>query len=189
MITPQIEIWKSDFGKEWVERNLPNIDISARARTFRKILKGLNIFSVLEIGCSAGQNLDALADIAYARYGLDPMECIVGRDEGGLQTRVGDIFEIPAKEPCFDLLLTCGTMMHVAPHDMLKAVTEVRRASKGYILTIEYFADKDEAIPWRGYDNLLFKRNYADYFPNLISRGDLNNGSGFDHCSYWLFKK
>ena len=87
MITPQIEIWKSDFGKEWVERNLPNIDISARARTFRKILKGLNIFSVLEIGCSAGQNLDALADIAYARYGLDPMECIVGRDEGGLQTR------------------------------------------------------------------------------------------------------
>jgi len=189
MITPQIEIWKSDFGKEWVERNLPNIDISARARTFRKILKGLNIFSVLEIGCSAGQNLDALADIAYARYGLDPMECIVGRDEGGLQTRVGDIFEIPAKEPCFDLLLTCGTMMHVAPHDMLKAVTEMRRASKGYILTIEYYAEKDEAIPWRGYDNLLFKRNYADYFPNLISRGDLNNGSGFDHCSYWLFKK
>jgi hypothetical protein len=67
--------------------------------------------------------------------------------------------------------------------------------SKRYILAIEYFAQEETAIHYRGHDNLLWKRDfpqhYRSQFPDLalIRSGCWGPEDGFDRTHWWLLEK
>lgn len=189
--TEQIEIWKSDFGRAWVDRNC--VDPVSRVDAFRTMLNGLPIGNVLEVGCAQGHNLIALSNVSsnYSLCGIEPNQYAIETAKGqGLDVRNGNCFKIPFDNNAFDLVFTAGVLMHVAPEDLSEALTEISRVSRAYILVIEYRATADENPIYRGYDRLLYKRNYGvllrTHGLNYIRRGHWGKGSGFDGCSWWL---
>ena len=68
-------------------------------------------------------------------------------------------------------------------------------SSKKYILSIEYYSDKIQSIPYRGLKDALFKRPFSftwqKQYPSLsiINQGFLTKDQGFDNCHWWLFQK
>ena len=57
-MTQQLNAWKSEFGDAYTDRNLGEPE--RRITAFTKMLEGLDIQKILEVGCNRGNNLVAL---------------------------------------------------------------------------------------------------------------------------------
>ena len=101
----------------------------------------------------------------------------------------GDCFQLPFGDGEFDLVFTCGVLMHVAQGDLPRAAQELSRVSSKYVLIIEYYSPEEVAIPYHGHSDLLFKRDYQSFLPNLVQKGFLSRAEGFDECTTFLFQK
>lgn len=72
---------------------------------------------------------------------------------------------------------------------------EIARVSSAYILAIEYFAEEDTEVTYRGNSGLLWKRDFWKHYtfavPHLVlmRSGYWAKEDGFDRCHYWLMKK
>lgn len=195
--TRQLEKWESSFGVEYTDRNI--IPPENRIESFKKIVHGLKLKSILEVGCNVGHNLIALLKIGdFKLIGLEPLKYAVlkGRTMSNqISILEGDIFDIPFKDNYFDLVFTSGVLIHIHLKNLMDAIDELYRVSKNYILAIEYCAVKETTITYRGNNELLWKRNFKKHFldryPKLeiIKEGYLDKEDGFDRTHWWLFKK
>jgi pseudaminic acid biosynthesis-associated methylase len=198
MTSKQIDHWKSSFGNEYTERN--EINPVTRLPAFKEMLSECLVGSVLEVGCNKGHNLITLSH-------MFPTSNLVGLDPNKQALRVarssttdacfmeGVCSDIPFKDSFFDLVMTCGVLIHVPLQDLKQCISEIYRVANNYILSVEYFAEKETVIPYRGHDELLWKRNflkhYQSLFPdlNLLRQGYWDKSDGFDRCNWWLFSK
>ena len=79
--------------------------------------------------------------------------------------------------------------------DIPEALNEIYRVCRRYILAIEYYADEETAIHYRGHDDMLwkrdFKKHYLMQFPDLsiVRSGYWGHEDGFDRSHWWLFEK
>lgn len=188
-VREELKIWSSLFGEEWTDQT--TINRTDRFVSFYRLLGWLDIENILEVGCGKGDNLLTLSPLGhYKLVGLDALRyaCLKAR-KYGLEVVVGDCLNMPFCDSSFDLVFTCGVLMHIPPEDMPQAADELWRVSKKYILVIEYYSQNEQAIPWRGYERLLWKRDYGKIFPNLIRTGFLGKDDGFDDCTWWLWRK
>jgi hypothetical protein len=91
----------------------------------------------------------------------------------------------------YELVFTSGVLIHVAPNDLPAFMKAIVHASADYVLAIEYAADKEEEIPYRGQHRALWKRPYGKLYEQmgltLALQGDA--GAGFDRCQFWLLRK
>ena len=148
------------------------------------------------MGCNKGYNLTTLSYIGdYELWGIEPSEYAILNSQVPENVLIleRDCFDIPFYNNFFDLIFTSGVLMHVAPEDLSKAVREMVRVSNRYILIIEYYSEKETSIPYHGFQDLLWKRDYKPIFENnglrCIEKGFLSKEDGFDSCTYWLFEK
>jgi spore coat polysaccharide biosynthesis protein SpsF len=75
----------------------------------------------------------------------------------------GSIFDAPTTAPV-DIALIKGVLIHINP-DMLPVVYQkLYDASSKYILIAEYYNPSPVAIPYRGHNDRLFKRDFAGDF-------------------------
>jgi pseudaminic acid biosynthesis-associated methylase len=199
-MTDQLKIWKGEFGEAYTDRNAL-ADWRVKLPAFQKMLEGLSIKKVLEVGCNRGYNLLVLAEllgkdsevigIEPNRYALE-LARAASVKVGALY---GHTFDIPFKNAYFDLTVTSGVLIHISLIDLPKALREIYRVSKQYILAIEYWAPEETTIHYRGYDNLLWKRDFLSHYKNqfpgltLIRSGYWGPEDGFDRCHWWLFEK
>jgi len=193
----QLKEWKSNFGVEYTTRN--RISPRSRINAFKSMIKDLNVRKILEIGCNVGHNLVALSELGeFQLVGLEPSKYAVL--QGRLSSNVisileGDVFDIPFRDGYFDLVFTSGVLIHVSLADLPKAIDEIYRVSSKYILVIEYFAENETLIPYRGHNNLLWKRDFKKHFmeryPNLklLRSGFWDRENGFDRTHWWLFER
>lgn len=195
----QLDEWRGDFGKAYTDRNV--VDWRTRVGALQGILGGLEIMSVLEIGCNRGHNLAALRDVlgpACSVAGVEPQEyarSIAHQDFPDSEVREGTVYSVPFEDATFDLVLTSGVLIHVPLDRLDTALSEVRRLSRRYVLAIEYFAEEETTIEYRGHDDLLWKRDFGAHYQRLfpaltlISTGDLTLEEGFDDARWWLFAR
>ncbi|MGQ9874543.1 MAG: pseudaminic acid biosynthesis-associated methylase [Chloroflexus sp.] len=198
-MTDQLEMWQNSFGNDYTDRN--NIDWQIRLPAFRHMLGGLNIKRVLEVGCNRGHNLIALDHLLGDEsdiVGVEPNKHALHLARSATSKvgfLYGTVFDIPFKDRYFDLVFTAGVLIHIPLDNLAVALNEIYRVSKQYILAIEYFAEEETTVYYRGYDNLLFKRDffshYQNQFPDLkpVRNGYLASEDGFDRCHWWLFEK
>jgi len=194
----QIEAWKGEFGRAYTERNV--LDRRTREPAFRAMLGELDLRRVLEVGCNRGHNLATLAEglripevcgiepgehaLSLARHASPRAFVLPGRAEA-----------LPFRDACFDLVFTCGVLIHVPPAGLDAALAEILRCSRRYVLAIEYFAAAEESIVYRGERELLWKRDYAAEYrqrePTLriVSQGYWDRAEGFDRSHWWLFER
>ena len=199
MTTHQLRVWEGEFGKAYTDRGVT--DWPVRLPAFQKMLDGLPVKRVREVGCNRGHNLVALVELLGEGsdvVGIEPNRYAL---ELARETSVkigalyGHAFDIPFKDGYFDLVFTCGVLIHVSLKDLPKALMEIYRVSKRYILAIEYYAEEETVIHYRGRDDLLWKRDflkhYQTQFPDLtlIRSGYWEPEDGFDRCHWWLLEK
>lgn len=190
-----IATWKGDFGIAYTERNA--IDWRDVYPVFRKMVGGLDIDSVLEIGCNRGHNLRALRELLGCLVvGIEPNEQARScANELGIHTIDGNARYLDFVDGKFDLVLTAGLLIHV-PRDcnlLRYAISEMIRVSRKYILLIEYFSPKDERKTYRD-DVPLWTRHWPQEVwkvePGLrLTKSWWDLRWPFEGCSAWLFQK
>ncbi len=184
--TPQEKFWATEFGTEYIARNLypttekldafyrANYGI-ARSTINKNFLGKLKLASILEVGCSTGNQLIALQKQGFKNlYGIEinPNAIQLAKKYSeNIHIMPGSAFDIPFKDKHFDLVFTSGVLIHINPKDLPKALKEIHRVSKRYIWGFEYFSLRPQAITYRGHKDRLWKRDFAvEYlkrFPDL----------------------
>jgi pseudaminic acid biosynthesis-associated methylase len=196
-MSSQLDTWRGEFGRAYTERN--ETDPAVRVPAFARMLDGLEIGSALEIGCNAGHNLVTLARVLgpEARVaGVEPSPYPRGiAERAGLAVVEGSSTSVPSADGEFDLVLTCGVLIHVPPAAFEPSLRELHRVSRRYLLAIEYFAVEETAVRYRGQDDLLWKRDFGGAYRalfhalELLRSGYWDRQDGFDRCHWWLLEK
>jgi spore coat polysaccharide biosynthesis protein SpsF len=201
-----LHAWQGEFGDRYTERNAPSADVArGRVRAWSRIVSAMHgdlPKSVLEVGSNRGLNLRALPQVLDAElWAVEPNASAraIAVAEGLVpQQRMLEGFghELPLKDGQVELAFTCGVLIHVDPTLLERTVREVYRVASKYVLAIEYFAPRQEMIPYRGETDLMFRNDYGslylDAFPGLkvMDYGFFwRRDTVMDDSTWWLFRK
>ena len=177
--------WAGEFGTAYTARN--RVDWRARIPFWRMIMELTGARSVFELGCNAGWNLSAIRAVSpHAQlYGSDvnPVALQQARIAGH------EVIDLPP-EPWFDLVFTAGVLIHVAPDAIDATMLAIASASADYVLAVEYAADVEEAVEYRGHMHKLWRRPFGALYEALgLKRVGSGDAEGFDRCTWWLLRK
>jgi len=195
--TDQLELWRSEFGREYTDRN--DHAKPERVIAWRRLLDGISPARVLEVGCNVGWNLEYLRELGIPElYGIEPQGHAVARARqrnpafGVLQ---GTAFELPFRDSWFDLAFTSGVLIHIAPSTIGAALDEIYRVARRWIVAIEYDHPTEQEVSYRGVAAALWKRDHGALWqarhPDLceVRRVSLGAAEGYDDCTAHLFEK
>lgn len=176
--TDQEAFWAGAFGSDYAARNDGAALLAAKTALLARILaRTRGVGSVLEVGANIGLNLRALRTLlpaarltgveinaaAHARLATVP----------GVEAVHGSLLDYASGPDgaAFDLTLSAGVLIHLAPEILPRAYDVLHRESRRYVCLIEYFSPSPVEIPYRGHAARLFKRDFAaemlDRFPDL----------------------
>jgi pseudaminic acid biosynthesis-associated methylase len=206
-MTKQLDLWQSEFGWDYAQRNnnqIEEYDQRLLLRDWSRILRSadlLSIDSVLEVGCSIGRNLTALSNLVSGPVqGVEPNEKAVKTaqerlSDRGIIVRRGTAFDLQFGDASVDMVFTAGVLIHIHPEDLKKATDEIVRVAKNYVVCIEYFSHEPVEISYRGMNGFLFKRDfgrwYVENYPQLkvMDYGFLwKLFNSCDNCVWQLFE-
>lgn len=195
----QLEAWQGEFGTAYTDRNV--VDWRPRLPGYREMLGGLPIKRALEVGCNRGHNLIALAELLgddAEVVGVEPNQHareIARASSPKIGVFSGELLDLPFKDGYFDVVSTGGVLSHTALDNLPQAIGELYRVTRRYILAIEYFADEETVIPYRGHNDLLWKRDvlkhFQTQFPDLASirSGSWGADGPFADSHWWVLEK
>ncbi len=207
MTNKNLEFWTGEFGHEYIKRNLAEqTNLRSRFFLWSEILRTIQPAlpkSILEVGCNVGINLRVLKMLTDAElYAVEPFlealeVCVkdkVIEDHNAFNTSAYDMSMLDDRK--VEMVFTSGVLIHIPPNDLKKATDNIVRIANKYIVCVEYFSDKEEEIQYRGYQDVLFKRDfgsfYLDNYPELSLRNygfAWKKATGLDNLTWWLFEK
>ncbi len=195
--TPELALWRSEFGRAYTERN--DHDRPERVEAWRHLLAGIAPHRVLEVGCNVAWNLVYLDRLGIDElYGIEPQLDAVGRVRArrpDFHVVPGTAFALPVRDASCDLVFTSGVLIHISPASLGAALDEIYRVSRRWIAAIEYDAPAEQEVVYRGRTGALWKRDhgvawrarYSDL--RSIRRLELGSGLGYHACTAHLFEK
>ncbi len=202
----QLRFWQGAFGDDYAERNAITAErLRARELMWTTILERLAQEpprSILEVGANVGLNLRALRALSNAElFAVEPNDqarrLLLG--QGVLTERCaldGAADTIALPDQAVDLVFTSGVLIHIAPEDLLAACREMHRVSRRFLLSIEYFSDREETVTYRGHDGQLFKRDFGGFWLDNFSDLEVvdygffwKRLTGLDNLTWWLLRK
>lgn len=186
------QFWKEEFGAEYHRRN--RVDWRARVPFWSDVIHRTGARSVFELGCGPGWNLSAIKR-AYPDvmvYGADVNEIALAQAEmAGLAIAHAEEFYKEHESSVFDLTMTVGMLIHVAPDDLERTMAGLVGLSAQYVLSVEYESEQEEEVEYRGHTGKLWRRPfgklYQDMGLRLIDQWDA--GMAFDRCTATLLEK
>jgi pseudaminic acid biosynthesis-associated methylase len=182
-ITEQIRMWTGAFGKEYTDRNALTLEQMdelhkrnygvSRTELNKAFLGDLDrSVKILEVGSNLGNQLLSLQKMGFENlYGIEVNSYAIEQAKANtknINIIWGDVFDIPFKDRCFDIVFTSGVLIHIAPQDIEGALKEIHRCSRNYIWGFEYYADTYTEVKYRGHDNLLWKTDFAGLYLNFF---------------------
>ena len=176
--TDQLATWTSTFGREYTDRNTLSLDemdaafgdqFGIRKSEIYRQLVGpdrLPTGRILEVGCNIGLQLRLLerANPGLEFHGLEPQGYAIERAQAlspNMRFHAGTAFALPFPDRHFDLVMTHGVLIHIHPKDLPKALAEIVRVSRRYVLAHEYYAPETVEIAYHGKTGLLWKTDFA----------------------------
>ncbi len=101
---------------------------------------------------------------------INAKACEQARELGIAEIWQGSLFDYP-RERTFDLTLSKGVLIHLAPRAAGTAYEQLYTLSGRYILIAEYYNPVPVEVSYRGNSGKLFKRDFAgemlDRYPDL----------------------
>ncbi|RCK79786.1 MAG: hypothetical protein OZSIB_3940 [Candidatus Ozemobacter sibiricus] len=196
----QAALWAGSFGDDYLERT--RLDWRGRCPFFRHVLsRTQGIASIGELGAGAGYNLEALHALnpAFRLTGVEinARACAEMAKRSFIQVVQAplQVFSPPAP---FDLVMTCGVLIHLPPSDLPLIYQRLYDLTNRYILLNEYFSPQPVAMPYRGLEGHLYKRDFGGELWDchgdrlrLVDYGFLwkRVEQVWDDTTWWLFEK
>lgn len=192
------ELWRGEFGDSYTKRNIA--DNESNIEFFRRIFDDgpHMISSIMEFGCGKGANLCALELIfpEAKKYGVEINELAASEASNYGKITNGSFFDYKVEET-FDLVLTKGFLIHIAPEWLHYAYKTIYESSNEYILICEYYSKQPQEIEYRGQKGALWKRDFCgdimDKYPDLelIDYGFVYDRDPYpqDSINWWLLEK
>jgi ubiquinone/menaquinone biosynthesis C-methylase UbiE len=147
------------------------------ARFIRDLAVSLKAQSILEVGCSSGNDLRLFPDNMDVN-GVDANEHAVKLAQQSLPSfkfKTGSIIELPYADSSMDVVFTRNVLNHVKDSDIKKSFDELFRVSKKYVFNIELFSETEERID---YNIDMWARNarkhWLNYKVKIISNVDMH---------------
>lgn len=195
--TAQLALWRSQFGAQYTDRN--DVAKPERIVAWQRLLDGIVPERAIEVGCNVGWNLAYLRELGVKElYAVEPQPYAVERARARnpeFNVLCGTAFDLPFKDGFADLAFTSGVLIHIAPADLAKAMAEIYRVSRRYIVAIEYDWATEEEIQYRDKTDSLWKRPHGqiwqERYPALkkLRQLELAPIDGYDNCTAHLFEK
>lgn len=161
----QEDFWAGSFGTEYISRNNSENFLASNTYFFANALKRVPTTprSLMEIGANVGMNIDALRSL-IPDLQISAIE--INEDAVGLLRKKnvnvysGSVTSIECNEK-FDIVLSKGVLIHISPDLIQDTYERIYSLSRQWILIAEYYNPIPVAINYRGYENKLFKRDFA----------------------------
>lgn len=198
-VTEQEQFWAGDFGHEYTDRNA--VSPAHRRPFFESILRKIpTVSGICELGANRGHNLLAIQSI-NPQYHLTGVELndtaydVLASHEGieAVHAAIQDVAPVRA----YDLVFTCGVLIHINPADLPAIYRKMAALSQRYVLINEYFNPVPVEVSYRGHTGKLFKRDFGGEFLNanpnqfrLVDYGFLwqRVEPAWDNTTWWLFE-
>jgi pseudaminic acid biosynthesis-associated methylase len=186
--TNQTRTWTGDFGRAYTDRNAqspPELDDFyqqnygvSRSELNESFLREVpKTARILEVGCNMGTQLLLLQQMGYRNlYGIEIQDYALELARTrllGVELIHGSALSIPYADEFFNLVFTSGVLIHIAPPDLPRALSEIHRCSRSWIWGFEYYSYEPTEICYRGHKNLLWKMDYASRYANQFSDVEL----------------
>ena len=197
----QESFWAGSFGKDYIERNRDEKLLASNFVFFSNILSKMSKLpnSCVELGANIGMNILPLrtllpnSEITGVEINAEACEEL---EKTGCNVINQSILEFQV-EQTYELVLLKGVLIHQNPDHLVKTYERIFSLSSKWIIIAEYFNPTPVAIPYRGYENKLFKRDFAgellSQFPSLelAAYGFNYQGDVFpqDNISWFLIEK
>ncbi|QDT17292.1 pseudaminic acid biosynthesis-associated methylase [Alienimonas californiensis] len=170
----QESFWRGEFGDAYVDRNAAETLLAGNLAHWAATLRRApGVTSALELGCNVGANLQALRllrpGIKLSAVEINEKAARAAREAfPHAEISLGSLLDY---EPAgtFDLVFTCGVLIHQAPDVLPHIYDLMHRASARYLMVCEYYNPSPVEISYRGHTGKLFKRDFAG---DLLDRFD-----------------
>ncbi len=164
--TEQEAFWAGDFGNDYIQRNQGDALLASNLDFFAKALRGAQgIKSCIEFGANIGMNLKALQ---LLRPGIEAHGVEINNEAARQLAKVipsehvhnQSILDFaPSRD--WDLALIKGVLIHINPQELPTVYDKLVGSCSKYLLIAEYYNPSPVAIPYRGHNDRLFKRDFA----------------------------
>lgn len=174
--TEQEGFWAGEFGDSYIDRNLGEQLVASNVALFSKIFAHASgIRSVIEFGANVGLNLHAirtllpdLDDLAAVEINQKAVDTLKTIDD--LQVYPTSILDFEPDRPR-DFAFSKAVLIHINPEELPRVYDKLYASSRRYVCVAEYYNPTPVAVPYRGHEGFLFKRDFAgellDRFPDL----------------------
>ena len=199
--TEQEIFWAGEFGLNYIDRNNSAPLLYSKVAMWSRMLKGTNnIKSVRELGCNIGLNLVALKrlkpTLKLSGYEINEEAVKQASKFDVAEIKQGSIIE-EIKDEKVDLIFTAGVLIHINPNYLDNVYRNLVNGSNRYVLIAEYYNPGPTKITYRGYEDKLFKRDFAgdlidNYGLRLIDYGFVykrDNWAPQDDITWFLLEK
>lgn len=173
----QINIWKSKFGKDYTKRNFYDKLENSYIQKFgcnKEIINNdfINYFdkdySFLEVGCNIGNELKILKKSGFKKLtGIDTQKHAIEIARSNLKSVEfihGNAENLPFEDNTFDVVFTNNLLIHLNSKNLITAIKEMKRITKKYIWSFEYYFENRCLIEYHDHMNLLWKDDFKKYF-------------------------
>jgi ubiquinone/menaquinone biosynthesis C-methylase UbiE len=162
------------------------------AKFIRELALSLRVVSVLEVGCSAGNDL-RLFPKNFDVNGIDQSQFAVKTAQQNLpfKFKEGSVTSLPYDDSSFDLVFTRNTLNHIESADVEKSIEELFRVSKKYVLNIELFSNDEqqtsnEPVPAWGRN---MQKRWSNFKIKIISNVDMHEDIDPKKSRFTLIRK
>lgn len=172
--TEQEHFWAGEFGDDYIARNQGEQLLASNLNFFTKVLMQAELVtSCMEFGANIGMNLKALS-LLYPTMDFQAVEI-----NKMAATELGNVIPRESIQNCsifdanidrkVDLAIIKGVLIHINPDRLDEVYQKLYEVSNKYILIAEYYNPAPVAIPYRGHNDRLFKRDFAGEFMDKYS--------------------
>ncbi len=163
--TEQEAFWAESFGDEYIERNKSEQLLASNIAFFADIFRRTNnVRSIMEFGANIGMNIRSIrqilvnAQLSAVEINKKACEHLKNHINGNLYNC--SILDYCPKEQ-YDFVFSKGVLIHINPDELDNVYRKLYDASSKYICVAEFYNPTPMAIPYRGHENRLFKRDFA----------------------------
>lgn len=193
-MTDTNQLWSGSFGREYHQRC--RVEWEKRIPFWQSAIEFCTPATVFELGCGPGWNLRAIQEVAPNTdcFGADlNQEAVNEARSQGLEVQhisghgIAGMYE----KGSMDLCITSGCLIHVPPQDLERTMQSLVDLAGRFIIAVEYDADTEEEVEYRGHSGALWRRPYGALYVNLGMRllSVIPDAEGFTECTAFLLEK
>jgi len=160
------------------------------AKYISNLATSMKAQSVLEIGCSTGNDLMGFAE-DFKVHGVDLNDKALDKARTKLGTfdfQKGSITDLSFEDSSFDLVFTHKVLNYLEDAEIPKAMNEMLRVSKKYIVNFEMYGENEDAIDDKSKYRNMYKR-WHDYNVKIISHVDMHEDIDPEKSQFNLVRK